>query len=115
MVHVARLVDAVMKLVWRHGGVRGDEVTHRVDERGDSPHRDHHRGERRRARSAEASRRPVSRALDAGAEEVTRVTTIDGHRYTVAPGPDRGQYVVARDKEQWWCFVRRDGDGNFVG
>ena len=44
-----------------------------------------------------------------------RVTTIDGHRYAVAPGPDRGQYVVARDDEQWWCFVRRDGDGNFVG
>jgi hypothetical protein len=32
-----------------------------------------------------------------------------------APGPDRGQYVVARDSEQWWSFVRRDGDGNFVG
>jgi hypothetical protein len=31
------------------------------------------------------------------------------------PGPDRGQYVIARDDERWWCFVRRDGDGNFVG
>ena len=49
------------------------------------------------------------------AEEVTRVLTIDGHRYAVAPGPDRSQYVVARESKQWWCFVRRDGDGNFVG
>lgn len=38
--------------------------------------------------------------------EVTRVATIDGHRYAVTAGPDRGQYVVARDGEKWWCFIR---------
>ena len=47
--------------------------------------------------------------------EPMRVATIDGFRYAVIPGPDRGQYVVARDGEPWWCFVRRDADGNFVG
>jgi hypothetical protein len=34
-VHIARLVDSVKKLVWRHGAVRGGDVTHLVDERGD--------------------------------------------------------------------------------
>jgi hypothetical protein len=57
----------------------------------------------------------MARLHDAGAEEVTDVVELDGHRYAVAPGPDRGQYVIARDGEQWWCFVRRDGDGNFIG
>jgi hypothetical protein len=35
VVHIARLVDSVRKLVWRHGAVRGGEVMHHVDEHGD--------------------------------------------------------------------------------
>jgi hypothetical protein len=35
MVHIARLVESVKKLAWRHGAVRGGEVTHHIDEHGD--------------------------------------------------------------------------------
>jgi hypothetical protein len=35
MVHIARLIDAFRKTLWRHGAVSGGELSHRVDEHGD--------------------------------------------------------------------------------
>jgi hypothetical protein len=43
-----------------------------------------------------------------------RSITINGTRYDVMHGPDRGEWLVARDGRHW-AFVRRDEDGEWLG
>jgi hypothetical protein len=48
------------------------------------------------------------------AEPRTRTVTIDGRHYELIHGPDRGEWLVARDGVHW-AFVRRDEDGRWMG
>jgi hypothetical protein len=42
-----------------------------------------------------------------------RAFVLEGFRYEVIPGPDRGQYFVDRDGERWAFFRRGDEGGGW--